>query len=296
MLWNPFLRDPRFMYKLKLAIEEYHARITQSKEAPGVLVSSTPGSPRSKSPAGMRTRSLDMGPIGALNAHTNVNSPSRTNQMSPSRNGEVPLSPTKFYEKIHRPNAGAPSTDSPACDEIHDREVAELKMKLRGVHHDSPDSIVKGVSPVEDQSEGESAGIGLSNAVKSMENSDHDDGVNKDPEHHKVSPWGDVIAGHVGLNTGATNGVEMTQEPEIRRQLSAGRKGLKRSLSEGNKHPKDYLSKRDRELEAAMEVDKCLDNFALRFARSHPKMYLKVVGHVLVLSELIALLTPCVGK
>jgi hypothetical protein len=92
------------------------------------------------------------------------------------------------------------------------------------------------------------------------------------------------------------NSYHHTERHEYIRQFSEGRRGLKRSLSEGNKHPAEFISARDAECAAAIEADKCLDNFALRFARSHPKMYLKVVGHLLVMSELIALLTPCVGK
>jgi len=46
--------------------------------------------------------------------------------------------------------------------------------------------------------------------------------------------------------------------------------------------------------EAAV-ADEALDTFFLRLARSEPKRYCKVTGHFLVMSELIALLTPCVA-
>ena len=49
------------------------------------------------------------------------------------------------------------------------------------------------------------------------------------------------------------------------------------------------------ELEAAAQADLALNNFSLRFARSHPVTYLKVVGHLMVMSELVALLTPAVA-
>eukprot|EP00981_Chlorochromonas_danica_P015079 scaffold10372_cov243-Ochromonas_danica.AAC.4 len=43
------------------------------------------------------------------------------------------------------------------------------------------------------------------------------------------------------------------------------------------------------------EADKALDSVFLRFARNHPELYLKIVGHLNVMSELIALLTPSVA-
>ncbi|CAM6001404.1 unnamed protein product [Sphagnum balticum] len=45
----------------------------------------------------------------------------------------------------------------------------------------------------------------------------------------------------------------------------------------------------------ASEADAALDNFALRLARRRPRLYLAVVGHLLVMSELVALLTPVVA-
>lgn len=46
---------------------------------------------------------------------------------------------------------------------------------------------------------------------------------------------------------------------------------------------------------AAKQADLALDSIFLRCARSHPQLYLKTVGHLLVMSELIALLTPLVA-
>ena len=46
------------------------------------------------------------------------------------------------------------------------------------------------------------------------------------------------------------------------------------------------------ELESANEA---LDNIALKFAYKNPQLYLTIVGHLLVMTELIALLTPCVA-
>ena len=46
---------------------------------------------------------------------------------------------------------------------------------------------------------------------------------------------------------------------------------------------------------AAAEADKALDNFCLRYAKQHPATYLKIVGHLLVMSEMIAMMTPAVA-
>ena len=43
------------------------------------------------------------------------------------------------------------------------------------------------------------------------------------------------------------------------------------------------------------EGDIGLDNFALRFARRRPSTYLKIVGHILVFSEFVAVMTPAVA-
>lgn len=45
----------------------------------------------------------------------------------------------------------------------------------------------------------------------------------------------------------------------------------------------------------AAAADAVLDSVFLRFARQQPERYLKVVGHLLVMSELVALLTPSVA-
>lgn len=49
------------------------------------------------------------------------------------------------------------------------------------------------------------------------------------------------------------------------------------------------------ETTAANKADQALDSVFLRLARSHPRIYLRTVGHLLVISELIALLTPLVA-
>jgi hypothetical protein len=41
--------------------------------------------------------------------------------------------------------------------------------------------------------------------------------------------------------------------------------------------------------------DDALDNFFLKLARYEPKRYLKLMGHIMVITEMIALLTPCVA-
>lgn len=38
-----------------------------------------------------------------------------------------------------------------------------------------------------------------------------------------------------------------------------------------------------------------LDNFMLRFARKHPKLYVEILGHIAVVTELIAMMTPSVA-
>lgn len=46
---------------------------------------------------------------------------------------------------------------------------------------------------------------------------------------------------------------------------------------------------------AAAEADKCLDSAWLRYARNHPTDYLYIVSYVMVMSELISMMTPCVA-
>ena len=57
----------------------------------------------------------------------------------------------------------------------------------------------------------------------------------------------------------------------------------------------NLLTNSDISLVEAENADKALDNTALRYARSDPKKYLLLIGHLLVMSELVALLTPCVA-
>lgn len=49
------------------------------------------------------------------------------------------------------------------------------------------------------------------------------------------------------------------------------------------------------DLAASREADLALNNPLLRMARHHPSLYLRVVGHLLIFSELIALLTPAIA-
>lgn len=48
-------------------------------------------------------------------------------------------------------------------------------------------------------------------------------------------------------------------------------------------------------LEEAEKADQALDSIFLRFARRNPKLYLKILGQLLVISELVAILTPSVA-
>lgn len=46
----------------------------------------------------------------------------------------------------------------------------------------------------------------------------------------------------------------------------------------------------------SLKVDSLtLNNSILRFARKHPRGYLRIVGHIAVITELIAMMTPCVA-
>lgn len=45
----------------------------------------------------------------------------------------------------------------------------------------------------------------------------------------------------------------------------------------------------------AAEADKCLDSVFLRYARSHPLLYLRILSYLMVMTELISLLTPVVA-
>eukprot|EP01034_Spumella_vulgaris_P043542 gene43542-54084_t len=67
-----------------------------------------------------------------------------------------------------------------------------------------------------------------------------------------------------------------TESPQINTEASKSKKALKRNSFSG-------------------DADKAHDTKFLRFAKRHPKTYLKIVGHLLVMSELIALLTPSVA-
>jgi hypothetical protein len=54
------------------------------------------------------------------------------------------------------------------------------------------------------------------------------------------------------------------------------------------------MSAEDLAASAALDA-RCLDSFALRYARARPGDYLRIVGHVLVFSELVAMLTPAIA-
>lgn len=69
---------------------------------------------------------------------------------------------------------------------------------------------------------------------------------------------------------------------------------LKKRLSQSPADKKSP-SGTDNWLEEAAEADKALDSIFLRYARSHPQEYLRIIGHTLVMVELIALMTPSVA-
>jgi len=50
-----------------------------------------------------------------------------------------------------------------------------------------------------------------------------------------------------------------------------------------------------KELEAAAIADQALDNWFVRYARRHPLKYIKIIGHLMVMVELIAMLTPAIA-
>lgn len=72
---------------------------------------------------------------------------------------------------------------------------------------------------------------------------------------------------------------------------------LQSSISSRSRHCNgpDHAPLSDINMAESALADEALDNFALRYARKYPAQYLKVAGHVLVFSELIALLTPAIA-
>ncbi len=54
-------------------------------------------------------------------------------------------------------------------------------------------------------------------------------------------------------------------------------------------------SDKEKFLIAATEADRALDSVFLRFARSHPRLYLRTIGKILVFTELVAMMTPSVA-
>jgi hypothetical protein len=100
------------------------------------------------------------------------------------------------------------------------------------------------------------------------------------------------------VSSGVSTSVAVAEQ--IDPVLALRRSARKKSKSEGSLTKKlaalqDGDELRVDESAAAAEADRALNNFSLRFARNHPKTYLKVVGHLLVMSELVALLTPVVA-
>lgn len=51
----------------------------------------------------------------------------------------------------------------------------------------------------------------------------------------------------------------------------------------------------EEELKAIKDADRALDSAFLRYARQHPKDYLRMLGHILVMTELVAIMTPSVA-
>lgn len=66
----------------------------------------------------------------------------------------------------------------------------------------------------------------------------------------------------------------------------------------GSKHEKLQISTgklTKKELEAATIADQCLDNYFVRYARRNPLKYIKIIGHLMVMVELVAMLTPAIA-
>ena len=98
------------------------------------------------------------------------------------------------------------------------------------------------------------------------------------------------------LNGWTTNlGVEVEVSSESHDDHVGGSRGMHSDATQ-------TLGKRLRGMSApinkheAAEIDRLsLDTVSLRYARSHPKQYLRIVNYWMVMTELIAMMTPCVA-
>ena len=75
-------------------------------------------------------------------------------------------------------------------------------------------------------------------------------------------------------------------------------KSRKKIENEKDYHDKLNVSTRKltkKELEAAAIADQALDNYFVRFARQKPLKYIKIIGHLMVMVELVAMLTPAIA-
>jgi len=78
-----------------------------------------------------------------------------------------------------------------------------------------------------------------------------------------------------------------------RRTSSNATKEISNGLHDMLKAPTGVLTKK--ELEAAERADQALDSYFVRYARRYPLRYIKIIGHLMVFVELIAMLTPAIA-
>jgi len=86
---------------------------------------------------------------------------------------------------------------------------------------------------------------------------------------------------------------KLTSNTSRRRTSSNATKEIINGLHDLSKAPTGKLTKK--ELEAAEIADQALDSYFLRYARKNPLKYIKIIGHLMVFVELIAMLTPAIA-
>ncbi len=94
---------------------------------------------------------------------------------------------------------------------------------------------------------------------------------------------------HDFLQKSKANACAGSGEKVVKRK-NAG-KGLKRVSSSSC----CVIMSPEEESKAIKEADRALDSAFLRYARHHPKDYLRILGHILVMTELVAIMTPSVA-
>lgn len=93
-----------------------------------------------------------------------------------------------------------------------------------------------------------------------------------------------------GLRQRTTHGSAGDISKDDVRHASLSKQDLVQSIQSlrNDEHDPKFLAE-------SAEADKALDSVFLRFARSHPQLYLRIIGKVLVITELVAMMTPSVA-